>query len=372
MADKTEAPTPHRVQEAREEGQVVRSQELITAVIILSGAFLLRGPGKQLGLKFGSMLTETITKLPTAELTVESLRGMLFNFGAMVLPTFGLILVGLVFAGSAVTLGQTQFLWAGKKVGFDAKRINPLEGFKRIFSTHGLIELLRSLLKLGWVSWVAYSFLRSRFLEVVSLTQFDLAASIDKFVEICMSLTIRVGSMYLVIAVADYAYQRWELYKNLRMSKDDIKQEMKRSEGDPLLKSRIRGMQRRMARGRMMANVAKATVVVTNPTHLAVAIEYHEGMKAPKVLAKGPYHVAQKIVQIAKENRIPVVQNIPLARAIYKTIEIGQEISADLYLAMAEVLAYVYKLRGKFAFANRTESRSSTSGQAASEQPIAG
>jgi len=209
---------------------------------------------------------------------------------------------------------------------------------------------------LGWVSWIAYSFLRSRFFELASFTQFDLNVAIDSFVEICVSLAIRVGSMYLVLAVADYAYQRWELYKNLRMSKDDIKQEMKRSEGDPMLKSRIRGMQRRMARGRMMANVPKATVVITNPTHLAIAIEYHEGMKAPKVLAKGPYHVAQKIVQIAKENRIPVVQNIPLARAIYKTIEIGQEISPDLYLAMAEILAYVYKIRGKTAFAPKSTS----------------
>ena len=354
MADKTEAPTPHRLQEAREEGQVVRSQELITAVVILSGAYLLRGPGKQLGLNFESLLTETIITLPTTVLTVESLRGIFFNFGSSILPPLGLIMFGLMLTGIVVTTGQTELLWAGKKIGFDFKRVNPLEGFKRIFSTHGLIELLRSLLKLGWVSWIAYSFLRSRFFELVSLTQFDLSMAIDSFVEICVSLTIRVGSMYLVLAVADYAYQRWELYKNLRMSKDDIKQEMKRSEGDPMLKSRIRGMQRRMARGRMMANVPKATVVITNPTHLAIAIEYHEGMKAPKVLAKGPYHVAQKIVQIAKENHIPVVQNIPLARAIYKTIEIGQEISADLYLAMAEVLAYVYKIRGKAAFAPKT------------------
>ena len=178
--------------------------------------------------------------------------------------------------------------------------------------------------------------------------------AVSSFLEVSISLVIRVGSMYLVLAVADYAYQRWDLYKNLRMSKDDIKQEQKRSEGDPLLKSRIRNMQRRMARGRMMANVSKASVVITNPTHLAVAIEYHEGMKAPRVLAKGPYHVAQKIIQIAKENNIPIVQNIPVARAIYKTIDIGQEISSDLYLAMAEILAYVYKLRGKDAFASKT------------------
>ena len=354
MTDKTEAPTSHRLQEAREEGQVVRSQELISAVVILTGAYLLRGPGKQLGLNFEGLVMETLTTLPTVDITVESLRGMFFMFGMKVLPSVGLILFGLLLAGTAVTLGQTEFLWAGKKIGFDFKRLNPLEGFKRIFSTHGLIELLRSLLKLSWVTWIAYSFLRSRFFELVSYTQFDMGTAVSSFLEVSISLVIRVGSMYLVLAVADYAYQRWDLYKNLRMSKDDIKQEQKRSEGDPLLKSRIRNMQRRMARGRMMANVSKANVVITNPTHLAVAIEYHEGMKAPRVLAKGPYHVAQKIIQIAKENNIPIVQNIPVARAIYKTIDIGQEISSDLYLAMAEILAYVYKLRGKDAFASKT------------------
>ena len=239
MTDKTEAPTSHRLQEAREEGQVVRSQELISAVVILTGAYLLRGPGKQLGLNFEGLVMETITTLPTVDITVESLREMFFMFGMKILPSVGLIMFGLLLAGTVVTLGQTEFLWAGKKIGFDFKRLNPLDGFKRIFSTHGLIELLRSLLKLSWVTWIAYSFLRSRFFELVSYTQFDMGTAVSSFLEVSISLVIRVGSMYLVIAVADYAYQRWDLYKNLRMSKDDIKQEQKRSEGDPLLKSRI-------------------------------------------------------------------------------------------------------------------------------------
>jgi flagellar biosynthesis protein FlhB len=195
---------------------------------------------------------------------------------------------------------------------------------------------------------VAYGFLRANLKELLSLTQYDMATAVSQFVRLAISLTMRVGGMYFILAVADYAYQRWDLYKSLKMSKDEIKEENKRAEGDPMLKSRVRGMQRQMARGRMMANVPKATVVITNPTHLAIAIEYQDGMKAPKVLAKGPYRVAERIVKIAKENHIPVIQNIPLARAIYKTVEIGQEISPDLYLAMAEVLAYVYKLRGKF------------------------
>jgi flagellar biosynthesis protein FlhB len=285
--------------------------------------------------------------LPGTELSEEWLIKTVYAFGWQILPSLGLIIIGLLLTGIAVTLGQTQFLWASKKIGFDFKRVNPIEGLKRIFSTHGLIEILRSLLKLGWVSWFAYSFLRTNYAELIAFTQYDLNTAVNRFLELAVDLTMRVGSMYLILAVADYAYQRWELYKNLRMSKEEIKEEYKRSEGDPMLKSRVRNMQRQMARGRMMSNVAKAAVVITNPTHLAIAIEYHEGMGAPKVLAKGPYRVAQKIVALAKENHIPVVQNIPLARAIYKTIEIGQEVSPDLYVALAEVLAYVYRLHGK-------------------------
>lgn len=350
MADndnKTEAPTPHRLQEARDEGQVVRSQELISAVIIVMSALLLQGPGKQMVLLMQEVIRTLITELPNVDLSIEWMRGIIFMFLLKLLPSYSLILLGLMMAGVVVTLGQTNFLWAGKKIGFDFKRLNPVEGFKRIFSTHGLIELLRSLLKLAWVSWAAYGFVSSNFMEVIAFNQFDMATAVSEFARLCISLTLRVGGMYLALAAADYAYQRWDFYKNLRMSKEEIKQEAKRSEGDPMLKGRIRSMQRQLARGRMMSNVSKAAVVVTNPTHLAIAIEYHEGMHAPRVLAKGPYRVAERIVKIAKENNIPVVQNIPLARAIFKTIEIGQEISPELYLAMAEVLAYVYKLRGK-------------------------
>jgi flagellar biosynthetic protein FlhB len=347
MADKTEAPSSRRLEEAREEGRVVRSQELNTAVIILAGAYLLRGPGAQLFSALKNLLITTIRELPGNELSAEWLLKTSYSIGWQVLPSLGLILVGLLFTGVAVTVGQTQFLWATKKLGFDFNRVNPIQGFQRIFSSHGLIELLRSLLKLAWVSWFAYSFLRTNFPEFIALTQYDMVSAVSRFVALSIELVIRVGSMYLVLAIADYVYQRWDLYKSLRMSKEEVKEEFKRSEGDPMLKSRVRNMQRQMARGRMMSNVSKAAVVVTNPTHLAVAIEYHEGMSAPKILAKGPFRVAEKIVSIAKENNIPIVQNIPLARAMYKTIEIGQEISPDLYVAMAEVLAYVYRLRGK-------------------------
>jgi len=177
-----------------------------------------------------------------------------------------------------------------------------------------------------------------------------LLSAIGRFSQLSISLIVRIGAMYLVLAIADYAYQRWDLYQNLRMSKEEIKQEVKRSEGDPFLKSRVRNMQRQLARGRMMSDVPKATVVVTNPTHLAIAIEYEDGMRAPKVLAKGPYRVAERIVAIARENRIPVVQNIPVARAIYKTIEIGQAICRSIIFGPTFRIFYLIPFHSIFCF----------------------
>jgi flagellar biosynthesis protein FlhB len=161
-------------------------------------------------------------------------------------------------------------------------------------------------------------------------------------------LAVRVGSVYLVLAVADYAYQRYRFMKSMKMSKQEVKEDFKRSEGDPFLRNRIRSQQRALARNRMMSNVPKASVVITNPTHLAIAIEYSpDKMAAPKVLAKGAFEIAQRIVTIARENNIPIVQNIPLARAIFKSVEVEQQIPPDLYVAVAEVLAYIYRLKGK-------------------------
>jgi flagellar biosynthetic protein FlhB len=343
MADKTEAPTPRRLEEAREKGQIVRSIELNAAASMLAAALLLGGPGKDMVTGIRENLVALVAELPTVDLTQRWLEQTGINMVVRIAPSFGLMLVGLMATGVAITLVQTNFLWVNK--GFDFNRLNPLSGFKRIFSTHGLIEMLKSLLKLGLVGWVSYSYLNTRVTDMVGLVQVGLLDGIGRFVEMGLGLAVQVGAVYLVLAVADYAYQRWNHMRELRMTKEEIKEEYKRSEGDPLLKSRIRSEMRRMARSRMMNAVPQSTVVVTNPTHLAVAIQYENGMHAPKVLAKGAHLTAQRIIEIARENNIPVVQNIPLARAIYKTIEIGREISPDLYVAMAEILAYVFRLQ---------------------------
>lgn len=346
MSDRTEAPTPRRLEEARQEGQVARSLELNTAVILLVGTLLLRGPGAEIVRLVRESMVSIIAMLPGFELTGSWVRTYVFNQVMLFAPPVGLIIIGILVSGVSVTLLQTGFLWASKKIGFDFKRINPLSGFQRIFSGQGLIELGRALLKLALVGYVAYSFLRGRMDEIMHLGTTDLASGVSGWAALAIDLCIQVGSAYFVLAAADYAFQRWRFMRSMRMTKEEIKEDYKRSEGDPFLRGRIRAQQRKIARTRMMANVPKAKVVVTNPTHFAVALDYEpETMRAPRVLAKGAFYVAQKIVDIAKENRVPVVQNVPLARSLYKTVEVDQEIPPEMYLAVAEVLAYVYRLK---------------------------
>lgn len=347
MAEKTEAPTSRRIAEARREGQVARSQELNAAAGLLMAAWLLAGPGKRLLNDLQTLMVSAISSLPRPHVSDNWIENLA---KAQVLPLAGdvsLFILGLLLSGVVVTLGQTGFLWASKRVGFDLNRVNPISGFKRLFSLQGLLELFKALLKLSVVAWVAYAFLRGRWIELLGLAQTDYLSALRWWSGMAIGLMLRIGGAYLVLATLDYAYQRWHHLRALRMTKEELKEELKQTEGDPVIKSRIRSQQRRMARLRMMANVPKADVVITNPTHLAIAVQYDaQSMQAPKVVAKGAHRLAERIVEIARLNQVPLVQNVPLARALYRLVEIDQEIPPQLYMAMAEVLAYVYRLRG--------------------------
>lgn len=348
MPEKTEAPTPRKIQEARKEGMVALSQELNAAALLLIGTWLLVSPGRRMVSDLQMILSDAITNLPGGEVSGSWFTEQIINNGLQVGKDVLVIILGLTLAGVTVTLTQTGFLWSSSKIKVDINRLNPLNGFKRLFSTNGLVEWIKALLKLLLIGWVVYAYLRSQAQALMGLGLLQLNDGVMVWVDIATKLAYRVGFAYLVLAVADYAYQRWTYRRSLMMSKEEIKEETKRSEGDPLVKSRIRGQMRRFARMRMMANVPKADVIITNPTHLAIAIRYDpDSMNAPVVLAKGAYLIAERIVQIARSHRIPVIQNIPLARALYKTVEIESEIPPELYVAMAEVLAHVYSLRGK-------------------------
>lgn len=348
MADKTEAPTPRRLEEARQEGRVARSIELNSAAVLLLGPYLLLGPGKSIFQWVKTYLVESITSISAKELTGLAVREMLLQIASGILPKLAVFLFTVLLVGATITLVQTKFLWSSKGTKFNFNKINPLEGFKRIFSGQGLIELAKALLKLGVVGWVAFSFLKGKVDQLQWLGNVDLRSGIQSLTDLGTALTVRVGTVYLILAIADYVYQRYKFMKSMKMSKEEIKEDFKRSEGDPFMRGRIRSQQRALARNRMMSNVPKATVVITNPTHLAIAIEYNgANMSAPKVLAKGANLMAQRIIDIAREHNIPIVQNIPLARTIFKTVEVEQQIPPDLYIAVAEVLAYIYRLKGR-------------------------
>ncbi len=346
MPDKTEPPTSRKIQDARKEGMVALSQELNAAAAMLIGVWLLSSPGRRVIAEMQAILVDAMTSLPSGEVSAVWFTQRIVNDLWRVGKDLLLIILSLGVVGMSITLAQTNFLWSSKRIAINFGRLNPLNGFKRLFSLQGLVEWVKALLKLLLIGWVVYTYLRDQISPLLHLTELDFNSAVAIWADIAIKLALRVGAAFLILAIADYAYQRWTYRRSLMMSKEEVREEMKRSEGDPMIKNRIRGQMRRMLRSIMMANVPKADVVITNPTHLAVAIRYEpETMNAPVVIAKGAYLIAQRIVQIAVANRIPVIQNIPLARALYKTVEIDQEIPPELYVAMAEVLAHVYAVR---------------------------
>ncbi|MBI3762799.1 MAG: flagellar biosynthesis protein FlhB [Chloroflexi bacterium] len=348
MPERTEAPTPRHLSEARSRGQVAHSPELNAALALLVGFWLLRGPGARLANALQQIMAETVSNLPTGELTGAWLWGVIVQDALRVGPDFGLILAGLMVTGVAATVAQIGLLWADKRPAVDWNRVNPLAGLRRIFSAHGLVAFGRALLKLIVVGWVAYGFLRGHVEAVLTLSQTDLFSALGRWADLAFGLALRVGGAYLILAVADYAYQRWQWTRSLRMSREEVKEDLKSSEGDPFLRGRIRQQQRRIARQRMLARVPKADVVITNPTHLAVALGYDRAtMRAPRVLAKGAALVAQRIKDVARQHGVPIVEKPPVAQALYRAVEVDREIPPPLYVAIAEVLAFVYNLKAR-------------------------
>ncbi|NUM48666.1 MAG: flagellar biosynthesis protein FlhB [Anaerolineales bacterium] len=347
-SERTEAPTPKRLHEARSEGRVARSPELNAALALFAGIYLLRFAGGKLGSAFASMVSTSLTTLPPADVNGGWYTHQLMEYGMQIVPMFGVILIGLMFTGVGVSVAQTGLYWPSKRKVFDVSRVNPLQGIKRLFSGQGLSELVKAILKLTIILWVAFNFVRPRAAELMSLVHTPLPDAIHNWLALASALAMRCASTYMLIAIIDYGYQRWQLNKSLKMSLDEIKEEHKQSEGDPLRRSRMKSEHRRLVRTRMMQNVPKADVVIVNPTHLAVALKYDaKTMSAPTVIAKGAHHVAERIVALARENSVPVIQNIPIARALYKSIDVDQTIPPDLFAAVAQILAYVYNLRGR-------------------------
>ena len=348
--EKTEEATPKRKQEARNKGQVAKSVEINSAVIMLGAFYFLSQRG---GYMVDSMLVimrRMFTEFSLRNLTVESVNTLtitlIIEFLKIVMPF--MLMIALI--GVLVNYFQVGYMFNPSLLMPDIKKINPLSGFSRIFfSKTPLVNLAKSLIKVFVIGYFIVSFLEKQIFILPTMAGNDIENGMVFFGNLIIDLGYRVAGAMLIIAAFDYYYQWYSHREGLMMSKQEIKEEYKQTEGNPQIKSKIRQKQREMAMRRMMQEVPKADVVVTNPTHFAVALKYEEGMQAPMLVAKGQDAVALRIKEIAGENNVTIVENKSLARAIYQTVEIGSYIPYELYQAVAEVLAYVYKLKRRLA-----------------------
>ena len=346
--NKTEQATPKRTQDAREKGQVAKSREVGSALIMVAClAYFYFGAGGIIG-PMMEMMKGSFRDLQRVDLTVEMIQllvlTLLVKTLAMVMP----LLLTLMAAGVVANLMQVGIIFSAEPIQPKLSKISPLNGLKNLFSFKTVAELLKSVVKLSTVGIIAYLTIQNEMLGVLPLMEQDVWQIMLYIGRVSFKILFATCWVLIILALLDYLYQHWEHGRSLRMSKQDIRDEYKNMEGDPLIKSRIRRLQREMAMRRMMAKVPTADVVITNPTHLAVALKYDQGrMAAPVVVAKGANLIAERIKEIAKENGIAVVENKPLAQVLYKMVDIAEAIPDHLYQAVAEVLAYVYRLKSK-------------------------
>jgi len=346
--ERTEAATPKRRREAREEGQVARSPEVVTLFVLGAGFLGLWVGGRHL---FGELQRFTqdvirdgvVPAFGPNEIVVLALRAARVLVRA-VAPLF----VAAILGGIAGNLVQVGFLVSFKVVTPNPERLNPASGFKNLFQWAKLVDLAKSALKVVALGWAAYVAVRSRLPEFPALAGLPPAVLLGFVTDLGFRIFRNVLLVYAAIAVIDYAFQRWQFEQRIKMTKQEVKEEYKETEGDPLIRSRIRALQREMARRRMMAEVPRSDVVITNPVHVAVALRYDPSeMEAPEVTAKGAGRVAERIVEVAREHGVPVYQDPPVARTLFRETEIGDHVPVDLFQAVAEILAHVYRATGR-------------------------
>ncbi len=348
-ADKTEEATPKKLTDARKEGQVAKSQELSTAVMLLALFLILKVFIGYIGTRFLGCFTEIYQVIDVYALDEFGpamagafLREGLVDVLIICLPVFAVAVV----AAFVVTIAQVKWQVTAKPLQPKFSKLNPLKGFKRIFSKDKLFELIKDVIKIALIFYVAYSDLTEAAGAVVSLYDLSLEQAVVYTGDFVINLGMKLSAVYLVVGFADYIYQKIKFKKDLMMSKQEVKDEYKQQEGDPQVKGQIKSKMRESSQRRMMQKLPEADVVITNPTHFACAIKYDkEVSEAPVLIAKGADYVAQKIKDVAKEHNIPIVENKPLARMLYYNVDLESEIPRELYQMTAEVLAYVYKLK---------------------------
>ncbi len=344
-AERTEAATPRRRQEARERGQIARSNDLSAALLLLGGLLGLRMFG---GLTMESLLLVMRSSLGESTEARLDVPALVSSAGFMALAAAGPILAGLVVIALVSNMLQVGFLFTTYPLRPRLDKLSPMNGVRRLLSTRTAVQLVMNLLKLALVLTVAYFAVRGRMDRIMLGMAVEGPTQVVLFSTVLYEIGLQLAAALVVVALLDFAWQRFRHERDLRMTKQEVKEEMRRMEGDPIIKHRRRKMQFAAAMQHIRSAVPKADVVVTNPTELAVALSYDaKSMQAPKVVAKGADYLAKKIREIAILHGVPIVERKALAQALYKTVEVGQEVPEQFYKAIAEILAYVYQLSGK-------------------------
>ena len=350
--EKTEPATAKKLSDARDEGKVAKSQELNSAAMLIALFMLLRifvsflGEGFVGVFQWSYKLIPEVVQSERSGMTVRGVYTIINQSLVEMLKLMAPFLIGGFVVAIVISIVQVGWKVSTKPMEPKLDKFNPINGFKRIFSKDSLFNLFKSILKIALIFYVAYTCIKEQQKNLFILYEIPLKQAISLIGNIIIDTGLRISLVYLVVGIADYAYQKFRFKEDMKMTKQEVKEEYKNTEGDPQIKGQQRQRMREASQRRMMQDVPKADVVITNPTHISVAIRYDsEQESAPTVLAKGEDYLAMKIREAAKENNVPIMENKPLARAIYATVDIGEQIPPELYQAVAEILAVVYNNR---------------------------
>ncbi|MDR3013521.1 MAG: flagellar biosynthesis protein FlhB [Chitinispirillales bacterium] len=349
--EKTETPSEKKRRDARQEGTVAKSTEVNSVFVLLAAIFLLRLIGPWMLSELEQNIRETFAMISETDMSDQRLillaQSSLMLLIKLIIP----FVSAIMFAGLIANIIQVGLMATVKPITPKLEKVNPLSGFKRMFAMRSIVETIKNILKISIIGYIAYLTIRGDYSILIALADASVEAIWNFIFASAYDIFLRTALALLVIAVADYSYQRYEHEKKLKMSHQEVKEERKQMDGDPQIKARIRSLQREMARRRMMDSVPQASVVVTNPTHLAIALLYEpeKDMDAPVVTAKGKGVIAQRIKKLAEDNKVPVVEDKPLAWAMFDKVEVNQPIPEEFFMAVAEILAYVYRMNNKGA-----------------------
>lgn len=342
--EKTEEATPHKKREVRKEGQVTRSTDLNAVANLLAMYILLLVFYNKYVQDLCAYIATCLSEGLLRPLTQGNVLYVFWDSALFMFKLLAPVFLVAIIVGLAVNIGQVGFMFAPKSISPKLSNLNPIQGFQRMFSRRSLVELAKALGKVVVVGWVAFVLVKKNFFNLLYIVDMETPGILTVVAKVLSSVAAGCIGVFFVIAVIDYIFQRLEFRRRIRMTKKEVKDEFKQTEGDPQIRARVKERQRELARHRMMKSVPEATVVITNPTHLAIALKYEVGKQsAPQVLAKGAGYIAQNIIQLARDNKVPVIENKPVAQMLFKTVEIGEEIPEELYKAVAEILATIFR-----------------------------